>query len=227
MCDYTLKNKAYILSVNEQTIIKNNPPKVKEDWGKKVFIPIKENLKKHVYYHQHDRCAYCRKIIEAGAYYEPLEHIVAKSVKPEWLINPANLIVTCDRCNNLKGDEQTLAPGYETSTDLPQSSEAYITFNPYYDHWSEHLSIEDDIFIVPVPNSKGATTIKICKLFKYNIIVNLAKEKNLGQKSPLSKTLHRLAILDKNSDTYNDTFNELIVAMTHFSDRMIDIPDFD
>lgn len=227
MPNYTLRNIIQNLNAGEQLIVVTHPPVVKEQWSEARYEPIKQRIKHDLMLGQHDRCAYCRKIIEADGKYEPLEHIVAKSLKPVWMFEPKNLIVTCDSCNNLKGTDETLTAAYTNSAVLPVISDAYIIFNPHYDVWDEHLRYEDDIFLVAVPDSKGEDTIRICKLFRYNVIVNKAKELKLQQKVPARRALQRLKKMDKDSQEYAQLSTELINAMDHYLERLNDNPDFD
>ncbi len=226
MPNYTLLNHSYQLTQAEVTLLLNYPPARKEQWVLKRYELLKQNIKANLILGQHDRCAYCRKIVEAAAKYEPLEHIVAKSIKVTWMFAPQNIIVTCDSCNNLKGDDQTLAPAFQNAVELPQVSDAYVIFNPHFDEWSHHLRYEDDIFLVAVPNSKGSDTIRICKLYRFNIVVNRAKELKVGQQNPAKRALQRLKGMDKNSADYIQLRNELFNAMDHFIARMDDNPLF-
>jgi uncharacterized protein (TIGR02646 family) len=226
MLDYNLKGKISALSSLELNVITVHPPIIKEDWNKSQYEPIKQRIKRELYFGQLDRCAYCRKTIEADAKYEPLEHIVAKSIKPQWMLNPKNLIVTCDSCNNLKGDEQTLVDTFQNTTDLPEDSSAYIIFNPHFDDWQEHLAYENELFIVPVVNSKGSETIRICKLDRYNTIINRAKEIKIGQKEPTIRILYRLQNIDSNNPNAENMRQILYQAMNHFINRVVDNQNF-
>lgn len=223
MLNYTLDGKKYIPVVQEEEIISNNPTTTSEDWNNTLFSNYKTNLKFHIILHQNDRCAYCRKLLEADGKYEPLEHIVAKTIRPEWQLLPMNLIVTCDSCNNLKGSQQVLQEDYVDVEDYPLISNAYIIFHPYFDNWSDHLDYENDIFIVPIKNSKGLKTIQICKLYRYNIIINRAKELKLGQKSPMGKIIHRLRGMDISDPQYEILKLQLLDAMEHFNNRTQDL----
>lgn len=228
MDNYTLHNKIGGLSAAELAIKAAQPPTVKEDWTKKDYYynPIKQRVKAELYVGQFDKCAFCRKVLEADGKYEPLEHIVAKSAKPKWMLEPKNLLLLCDSCNNLKGTANTLHDDYEGVQDLPELSEAYIVYNPHYDTWNEHLSIEDELFIVAVPDSKGAETIRAYELYRYNVIVNKAKEKKLGQKNPAQKVLHKFANMDKNNPLAQQLSEGYIRAITHFVERMNDIEGY-
>lgn len=220
MSNYTLLQKIGDLSEQEIDIIENHPPIKKEQWSDKVYDSIKTRIKKDLLLGQYDRCAYCRKIIEADGKYEPLEHVIAKSIEVKWMFHPKNLIVTCDSCNNLKGSTPVLVEEYKNAQELPSVSKAYLIFNPHYDKWEDHLYYEDEIFLVPVSDSKGQNTIRICKLSRYNVVINRAKELRLLQKTPLSKILNRILNLDKSSPLYSSYVDELVRAMSYYVERV-------
>ena len=227
MLNYTLRNVPYNLLPAEQDLLQSNPPNVKEDWNHSRYNAYKQNIKSHLIFYQFDRCAYCRKRLEADGKYEPLEHIVAQTSKVEWIFLVKNLMLTCDSCNNLKNDEEILTEAYKDSKNLPELSEAYKIFNPHFDLWNEHLVFEDNIFITAVPNSKGKATIQICKLYRYNVILNRAKEMKLGQKTPGKLIMHRLNSLGFNDPESLLLRNQFQLALNHFFDRMTDDPRFD
>jgi len=224
---YTLRNKLSGLTVLELETVIAYPPTDKSDWIKARYDAIKQRIKRDLLEGQFDKCAYCRKMLEGAGKYEPLEHIVAKSIRPEWMFEPKNLIVTCDSCNNLKGDEQVLADCYIGSFVLPNVSEAYLIFNPHYDEWSDHLQYEDDLFITDVPGSKGRHTIKICKLYRFNIIINRSKERKLHQKTPLQRIASRIQKMDKHSPEFVYILEQLSDAITFFANRTIDNENYD
>lgn len=226
MDNYTLQGNTYQPDANDQEVLRDFPPTVKEDWSQSRYTDYKAKLKRHYYFGQRDRCAYCRNRIEAEAYYEPLDHIVAKSEKPEWLLEPQNLVVTCDRCNNRKSTSAVLSEEYQDVDEYPEESEAFIIFNPHFDQWEDHLQYEDDIFLVAVPDSKGEETISTCRLDLEHIIINRAKHLRLGQKDPLSRVFHRLQNLDQNSETYTRLKDQLNGAFQHFYQRIQDMEGF-
>jgi 5-methylcytosine-specific restriction endonuclease McrA len=226
MLNYTLIGLINPLNQNEQNIIVQNPPIVKDNWTRYQYEPIKQRLKRELYLNQLDRCAYCRREVEAAAKYEPLDHIVAQSKRPEWMLEPKNLIVVCDSCNNLKNAEQTLTDAYVNTNVFPNNSNAFLVFNPHFDIWEEHLNYEEDIFITPIPQSKGANTIEICKLYRFNVIVNRAKELKLAQKEPINRIFNRLINLDSNSQEAKRLIIEYKEAFEHFHKRVQDNPNY-
>lgn len=227
MLDFTLRRNTYQLLPAELEMLELHPPISKDDWAKARYEAYKQNIKGHLILGQFDRCAYCRNILEADGKYEPLDHIVPQSFQAKWIFEVKNLILTCDSCNNLKSKEQTLNDGYDDAADLPDESKAYKLFNPHFDLWSEHLDFENDIFIVAVKNSKGKETIRICQLFRYNVIINRAKELKIGNKTPIEQMMYRLVKLKTTDPLYEDIVNHLAQATRYFIKRMQDNPDFD
>ncbi|MES2649851.1 MAG: hypothetical protein V4717_23445 [Bacteroidota bacterium] len=218
MENYSLLGMSYVPDNFEADLIANYPPQVSNDWEKDRYQAYKSNLKRRTLLNQYDKCAYCRRLVEADGYYEPLEHVVAKSLKPQWLLEPRNLIVTCNTCNNLKSDQQTLNDDYVEEVFYPTTSEAFKIFHPHFDKWADHLRYEDDIFLVAVPDSKGIETVRVCKLYRYHVIVNRVKELKAGQQSQAKKIVHRL----RNVAVDSVVANHLFEAIDHLLDRMED-----
>lgn len=131
--NYSLINNSYTLTSSEAAIINGYVFTSADDWQNPCFNGVKNNLKLYTILAQQDRCAYCRKLLEADGYYEPIEHVVPKTLRPRWILIPQNLILTCDRCNNLKSNTQTLADNYLTVEHFPLLSEAFKIFNPHFD----------------------------------------------------------------------------------------------
>ncbi len=226
MSDYTLLNLIPALDATEIAVITNKPLTDKKQWNNDVYDQIKARIKKQLYYNQFDKCAYCRRVIEGDGKYEPLDHVIAKSIRPEWMLEPKNLVLTCDSCNNLKNDGQTLSSAHINDTTYPTTSDAFLVFNPHFDTWSSHLKYEEEIFLVGIPGSKGPDTVRICKLYRYNIIINRAKELKLEQKTPAERTVARFAKMQTDDPNYDLIKGELLSAMTHFIQRMENNPKF-
>lgn len=221
--NYTLENKIDPLSEGEKDIIEKAPPLTSTDWSKDSYNVIKQRIKGELLLHQFDRCAYCRKELEAAGKYEPLEHIVPKTEKPTWMLIPKNLALCCDRCNNLKNDNKILAPTFEADTILPEISEAYLIFHPHFDNWGDHFEFEEDIFIVAKTDDKGKQTIKSCQLYRFNVIINRAKELRMNQKQPMYLISKRMKMLyGTNNLNSAALFSELTNALDHFIARVQD-----
>jgi uncharacterized protein (TIGR02646 family) len=225
MDNYTLLDKIGDLSAAELAIKAAHLPTVKEDWIVKEYNPIKQRIKGECNLHQNARCAYCRKELEANGKYEPLEHIVPKSKKPTWMLNPKNLALSCDCCNGSKGRKQTLATGHINDIVMPLTSNAYVIFHPHFDNWQDHLYYEE-IFVRPVPNSKGEKTIEICHLNKENCIINRAKELKLKQKKPIGLALQKIRTMDKTNPNFQNQLDTLLNIIEHYNGLALDNDNF-
>lgn len=194
--DYSLIGKAYSVLPAEQTILDNNPTYSIEDWEKSGFYRLKSNIRKHYGRRQRRKCGYCRMTINPDAYGNPIEHIMPRIKKPQWMFVQQNLVVSCVGCNSSKGIDNTLVRhenNYGHSpAHCPQNSAEFKIFNPHFDKWSEHFRIEDDFFLVPIPNSKGPYTYKKCNMHRYVIILDYRDQINMRDKKSYTILTQRL-----------------------------------
>lgn len=221
--EYTLVDLSYQPNEAENQLLLENPPLEKEDWSKSIYNSVKGEIKKSLYRNQHGRCAYCRKELEIRGRYEHIDHIVPKNSKPKWLLEPKNLVLSCPSCNGDKRATETLNDDFLSLEGFPNTTDAFKIINPHYDIWQEHLMFEDDIFIVPLPNSKGKRTIEICHLYRFQVIVNRARELKLSQKKPIEKVLHRLS---NNIGMSNEHKEELFQVINEYKNIMNENPNF-
>lgn len=162
--------------LGEKTI----PEKVKDhnDWKS-----TKEALKKYIKFHlsvvQDNTCAYCREEVNFNGYGEPIEHIVPKSLKKNWMYHPKNLCLACYGCNTIKLDKDTLQGGYTSHgnkyADIPLRSTNYIIVHPYFDKHSEYIDSSGIMFKGVVGSRKGANTIAMCELNRLDLLYKRAK----------------------------------------------------
>lgn len=166
--------------------------------GGVVYQKFKTHLKNHHYHNQNRKCAYCRKDLEIDADYDHIDHIVNQKSKGNWIFYPKNLVVTCHPCNMRKNADPTL-DDYSRKR-FPSFSKAFLIFNPHFDTWSDHFYLEDGIFLRAQPNSKGLETIKVCKLNRYQVILNFAKELRLREGKTYKKLTHKIRKSDSSAD---------------------------
>lgn len=171
------------------SILKANPVKHHDDWSNSCYQPIKEFIKKAYYPQQNRRCAYCRKRLNADAYYSHLDHIIPKSVQKRWMFVPNNLAITCEVCNPLKNADDTLSPGTSKST-FPNSKAGFTIFNPHFEKWEDCFEIEDGMFIRG-KNKRGEETIKVCKLHQYHFSVQFSVESDVKSKTAIKRAVIR------------------------------------
>lgn len=81
---------------------------VKEDWQAASLDKFKDRVRKFYHSVQRQKCAYCRMDVSLATGYFHIEHIVAKSVHPEWMYKPENLCLVCPVCNSSKNNKDIL-----------------------------------------------------------------------------------------------------------------------
>ena len=188
---YSLKGKTYVPLPAEFRLIYDT--KVDSTYWtlkKGDYENYKHKLKKAHYFGQNRRCAYCRKRLRANAYWEDLDHIVAQSIRGNWIYYPKNLIVTCPPCNRLKNADETLTN--PKATRFPLYALGFRIFNPHFDNWEEHFVIEKGIFLKGIPNTKGPNTYDFCNLHRMDIIIDYADELRIWNVKTMRRLTHRL-----------------------------------
>jgi uncharacterized protein (TIGR02646 family) len=193
--------------------LKKRPIKTKDCWDNR-YKKVKADVKTAYYKQQKQRCAYCRKKLNADGYFNHLDHIIPKSIHHRWMFKPRNLVITCEVCNPLKNADDTLNI-HHSKKRFPKKREGFTIFNPHFDNWCDYFLIEDGMFIRG-KNSKGDETIRVCKLTQYNIAVQHADEANIKNSSAIRRATRRLRSFSVGSTEY-EAANELI----HFYIRMI------
>jgi uncharacterized protein (TIGR02646 family) len=213
--NYRISSPCQLRKIDRQTL-SANPPAVAKDWSNTCYEDIKQRVKKNHLQKQNGRCAYCRNWVEVDGKYEPIEHVIAKSTRPDWMFKTKNLIITCDTCNNLKGKQTTLNPAYKHWKNFPNNSDAFIIFNPHFDTWNHHFKIENDIFLVAKKKSKGDDTIRICKLHRYHVPVNNARNRLMSNTTTSKAITTRLYITNTTSPEYQ----QLQDALNYYLDQI-------
>lgn len=188
---------------------------IKEDWTskRKGIKSFKENIRKHMFYQQGCKCAYCKMEMLLGCSNLQKDHIVPKIPHLEWMFLPENLCVTCDKCNNNKSDIETLVD--ESVVEYPFESSAFKIIHPFFDNYSEHIEIVDDL-VYKAKTEKGKFTINTCKLFRLDLVTDRARLKMKSDKpeSVLTKILSYLDNVDN-----KDTLKKEIVAIVNIYKR--------
>lgn len=175
--DYVVKN-TYQPSEDEKKAISELKKKglVPDDWNssKKGIKSFKDNLRRHMYYEQNCRCAYCRIELPIACCFLQREHIVYKNLHPQWMFEPRNLCFACDRCNNYKDDTEVLSN--PSAAGYPTEGKDFLIVNPFLDKYSEHIELKNDILYVGKTN-KGKFTVQTCHLYNLDLALERAKMK--------------------------------------------------
>lgn len=209
---YTLKGKTFKPS-NVQSKMIYDVAVDATHWSRrgKSYLDYKKDLKEEHYFGQNRRCAYCRTKLRADAYWEDLDHVVAQSIKGNWIFYPKNLIATCQPCNRLKNADNTLSN--PKAKMFPLHSGGFNIFNPHFDEWSEHFKVDNGIFLKGIPGTKGPQTYKYCNLHRMDIIIDYSDEQRIFSLLTMRRLTHRLKTVQKGSreeESINNAIDHMI-----------------
>lgn len=135
-------------------------------WDNIELYNIKKHIKDHYLKVQDYTCVYCQqKIIVRHGMAWDTEHIIPKSLYPQFLFTEENLSVACKDCNLIKLDKNILLnPKRKT---FPKNSEDYLIVHPHFDEYFEHIKVISDNQIYLPIDDKGKNTIEVCGLLRF------------------------------------------------------------
>ena len=180
------------------TIISNNPHSKSKDWNLSCYKNLKEHIKEHYSIIQEDKCFYCKINLRHGGYGEPIEHIVPKSDKLDWMFEPKNLALSCYACNTKKNAKNTLSNNAITMVNYPSNPTDFIIYHPHFDIWNNELEIIYDFFI-RAKTTKGEKTMEVCDLYRFNLPLDKAKQKDWKEEPFKIRVIEKI-LLDTSID---------------------------
>lgn len=184
LSDFVIQSPYALTSDDTKAIEKaSNGNPQKEDWEKSALTDFKGRVRQHYRNQQNDRCAYCRMEISSATGSFHIEHIIPKSLHPEWMYNPKNLCVACGNCNSAKYNDNVLSS--ENYTNLPSNSSDYLIVHPHLDNYFEHIQIVDGLLYKGL-TKKGKFTIKTCNLTRVGLLTERAKLLITKEQPPFS-----------------------------------------
>ena len=137
-------------------------------WEDKNLEVLRRRLKKARVAEQNRHCCFCRQTIptDHGLSWT-LDHVLPRSLYPQFCYELENLAACCHDCNGRKGSHDTLARGERRPpVRLPKRSRAYTIVHPRFDRWEDHIMLVADYLYVP-RSAKGTETIGVCGLYRY------------------------------------------------------------
>lgn len=144
----------------------------KEDWENSSLKAYKERVRQYYRQQQNRKCVYCRMDVSSATGYFHIEHIVPKSVHPEWMFEPFNLCLACPQCNSAKNNQEVL--NNKDITNFPTESSDYLIIHPHLDRYFDNIEIIDGLLYKGM-TPKGENTIKICNLTRPELLSERAK----------------------------------------------------
>lgn len=141
------------------------------EFVKTLFLKFKGAIKQHFYFQQARKCCYCciELSLDHGAF--TLDHVVARSIGVQFILQVKNMGVCCRPCNSKKTDHRALSAEIDVSvlTAIPEKSSDYVIVHPQLDSWDENLKFDFIRRILPVTD-KGRETISACGLERINAL---------------------------------------------------------
>ena len=117
---------------------------------------ISNNLREQVRKRANERCEYCH-IPEGFTHFShQVDHIIPP--RHGGVDEIQNLAWACFYCNNNKGTDIAT---YDLNSRQP-----VFLYNPYFDEWSEHFTINENGYII-ANSSKASGTIRLLKMNNY------------------------------------------------------------
>lgn len=143
-----------------------------EIWNAKVgpIVAVRKFIREHYLGQQRYRCAYCKiEKKESNGMTWDVEHILPKSLYPEYLFHPENLAVACKECNVPKDNHDILLGAKPVS--FPRGIGRYSIVHPHFDNYDDHIEISvvggKRIYRI-LNDKKGKQTYIICNLSRFD-----------------------------------------------------------
>ena len=173
LSDFVITSPYAMTSADIKAVSKASKGKPqKEDWENSSLKAYKDRVRQYYRQQQNRKCVYCRMDVSSATGYFHIEHIVPKSVHPEWMYEPFNLCLACPQCNSAKNIQEVL--DNTDITDLPTESSDYLIIHPHLDRYFDNIEIVDGLLYKGL-TKKGEYTIKLCNLTRSELLSERAR----------------------------------------------------
>ncbi len=139
---------------------------VSGDWSNKDYEDVKLEIKNFYKKDQSFICPYCKQKIQIShnAVWD-IEHIIPKSLKPQFMFKSENLCVACKDCNGPKSNVNVLKNKLRKT--FPEKPSDYLIVHPHYHDYNEHIEpILIGVFYRAL-SDEGKFTIINCDLLRF------------------------------------------------------------
>jgi 5-methylcytosine-specific restriction endonuclease McrA len=147
------------------------------DEDNKDLKKFRSQIRAHYISDQNLTCFYCKQyIFSPNGLHWQVEHILPKSLFPQFLFEPKNLIVICPDCNREKGNQNPHINGTKACTQktYPSTSGRFKIVHPLFDTYSDHIERVSanhcdypDHYFLKAQAPKGKATVKMCDLNRF------------------------------------------------------------
>ncbi len=162
---------AYIYSAAYKSRLEAKFPKGRTNpvlWADGDLEDIRSAIRDFYRREQNGKCAYCSQPVSLrSAANCQIEHIIAKTLEPDFIYESKNLCVICADCNEIKRNQEVRSeiPQVTVKKDIrlyPRSSNAFLIVHPHFDNFDDHL-MEINGYYLDL-SEKGSYTLLFCKL---------------------------------------------------------------
>ena len=148
------------------------------DEGNKDVKKFRSLIRNHYLSEQKLTCFYCKQyIFSTNGLHWQVEHILPKSLFPQFLFEPKNLIVICPDCNREKGDQNPHVNGNTacSQSTYPSTRGRFKIIHPFFDNYEEHIKRTrsnhcdyPDHYFFEACGPKAKATFRIFDLDRFN-----------------------------------------------------------
>lgn len=205
--DFVIDHPYELTDEDKQNIREASPGEKDEShWEKGCLSGFKSRFRYSMIKKQYYRCAYCRLELHPNEVTPEIEHIVPKSLKPDWMYETFNLCLSCKLCNTKKGHKKKVLKD-ETAEELPRDSKAYLMVHPHLDRYSDNIEFVGDILYKGI-SDKGKYTIWLCELNRYEVAA--ARAMDLIKQGVIDETKTILLLSDQKNQDLVDNLNAFL-----------------
>lgn len=149
---------------------KTNDPNFKPaNWGDDDLLPLRKFVRKHYRPLQKKVCYFCKNpLSRKSASNCQVEHLIPKSVHPQFMFTAKNLCLICCDCNESKGALPITKPSAKL-LGYPRTSKQFMIVHPHFDEYSKYIHKTRKGHFTGLDDSKarkGSYTIFVCGLNK-------------------------------------------------------------
>jgi uncharacterized protein (TIGR02646 family) len=195
-CPAEVQNCADRWTKRWQRIRRDNPTSL--DWAthkaKQVLKPVLHDM-------AHGKCVFCESALEVTSHLE-IEHYVAKTRDPGRAFEWTNLLPSCSKCNNAKGEQDHANSLLKPDDEDP---EPFFWIHPDTGELEPHPTLDE------AGRKRAAETIRICNLQRAALCT-----KRTQMMARVFRWLEMIATAGVLSNTLREEWQELLDPRTEY-----------